>query len=101
MIDILAKIVEYRDARNWSEYQLAEKAGIPQSTINSWYRKNIIPSIASLGKICDALGISVSQLLADENEALVLTADQRVLLEKWTKLSAEQKEALLKLMDTM
>ena len=31
--DILKVIAEHRVARGWTEYQLAEHAGLPQSTI--------------------------------------------------------------------
>ena len=50
MKDILATITKYREERNWTEYQLAERSGLPQSTISSWYRKNLIPTIPSLEK---------------------------------------------------
>lgn len=101
MKDILAKIISYREARNWSEYQLAEKSGLPQSTISSWYRKNIIPSVASLSKICDAFGITLSQLFSDNDTLLELSDEQRLLLEKWAMLTEEQRKAFLELMDTI
>ena len=101
MKDILASIVKYRQDRGWSEYQLAEEAGLPQSTISSWYRKNMTPSIQSLEKVCSAFGISLSQLFAREGEAVDLTQEQRYLLERWAGLSPEQREALMKLIETM
>lgn len=33
--EILAAIARHREDRGWSEYQLAEQAGLPQSTISS------------------------------------------------------------------
>ena len=36
--DILTAILEHRTQRGWSEYELAERSGLPQSTISSWYR---------------------------------------------------------------
>jgi len=57
-MDILEKIRKFRIERNWTEYQLAEKSELPQSTISSWYRKNQITSIPSLEKICKAFGIN-------------------------------------------
>ena len=50
MKDILAAITEYRLERGWTEYQLAERSGLPQSTISSWYRKNMVPTVPSLGE---------------------------------------------------
>ena len=61
MIDVLERITYYREQKNWTEYQLAERSGLTQSTISSWYRKNMIPSIPSLDKICNAFGITLSQ----------------------------------------
>lgn len=60
-MDVLARIIELRDARGWSEYQLAEKSGMAQSTISSWYRKRMLPTIPSLEKICDAFDITLAQ----------------------------------------
>lgn len=59
-MDILKRIVDLRTERNWTEYQLAERSGLTQSTISSWYRKNMLPTIPSLSKICDAFGITLS-----------------------------------------
>ena len=52
MKNILDVITANREARGWTEYQLAERSGLPQSTISSWYRKNIVPTLPSLEKIC-------------------------------------------------
>lgn len=48
--DILSAIITYREAWGWMEYQLTERSGLPQSTIFSWYRKNMVPAIPSLEK---------------------------------------------------
>lgn len=49
-MNVLDRIVELRTERNWTEYQLAEKSGLTQSTISSWYRKDVSPTIPSLEK---------------------------------------------------
>lgn len=97
--DIRTIITIYREERGWTEYQLAEKAGLPQSTISSWYRKNMFPTIPSLEKICVAFGITMSQLFSEENEMVSLTESQKKLLECWSRLTEEQQEALLALID--
>lgn len=51
MKDILTAITELREQRNWTEYQLAERSGLPQSTISSWFRKGMIPTVPSLEKV--------------------------------------------------
>lgn len=101
MKDILAAITEYRLERGWTEYQLAERSGLPQSTISSWYRKNMVPSIPSLTKICTAFGITMSQLFSEDDTPVSLTDSQRKLLENWSKLSKEQQEILFQLIEKM
>lgn len=101
MKDILATITKHREERGWTEYQLAEHSGLPQSTISSWYRKNLIPTIPSLEKICSAFGITLSQLFAEEQTAVSLTASQKKLLDRWNRLSADQQNAVFLLIDKM
>ena len=100
MKDILAAITAYRQERGWTEYQLAEKSGLPQSTISSWYRKNMIPTVPSLEKICTAFQITLSQLFA-EGDLVALTDSQRQLLESWSRLTEEQQNAIFQLIDKM
>ena len=99
--DILATITTYREERGWTEYQLAEKSGLPQSTISSWYRKNMIPTIPSLEKICSAFGITLSQLFSEADDTVSLTESQKKLLERWSRLTQEQQEVIFSLIDKM
>ncbi len=101
MKDILSVITILRDERGWTEYQLAERSGLPQSTISSWYRKNMVPSIPSLEKICDAFGITLSQLFAEDDEPISLTETQQKLLKCWARLSKEKQDAVLALIEKM
>lgn len=101
MTDILGMIRKNREARGWTEYQLAERSGLPQSTISSWYKKGMTPSFSSLERICDAFGLTLSQFFADGEQALALTPAQRSMLERWNKLTRSQQTALLALLDTM
>lgn len=101
MKKILDIIAANREARGWTEYQLAERSGLPQSTISSWYRKNIVPSVPSLEKICTAFGITLSQLFAENNSPVSLTKPQAELLQSWTKLNDKQQAAILQLIDCM
>jgi transcriptional regulator with XRE-family HTH domain len=99
--DILSAITRYREARGWTEYQLAERSGLPQSTISSWYRKGMVPTVPSLEKVCTAFGITLSQLFAEGDEAVSLTASQRKLLERWSRLSEDQQVVVFQLIDKM
>jgi len=101
--DILNKIKLERLNRNWSEYTLAKNSGIPQSTISSWYRKNMQPSVASIEKICIGFGISLSDFF--ENSGPIsrehLTEEESLLYEYWSRLTPRQRRAFLSLLSTM
>ena len=101
MKDILTTIATYREERGWTEYQLAEHSGLPQSTFSSWYRKNMVPTIPSLEKNCTAFGITLSQLFAEGDTPVSLTESQNKLLECWSKLSEEQQAVVFALIDKM
>lgn len=101
MKDILAAITVYREERGWTEYQLAERSGLPQSTISSWYRKNMMPTIPSLEKICMAFGITLSQLFREGDSSVSLTESQQRLLERWARLNEEQQAVIFALIDKM
>ena len=94
MIDILEKITRYRKERAWTEYELAKRSDLPQSTISSWYRKNMQPSLSSLDKIAHAFGLTLSQMLS-ENDNIIVTDEEKNLLHEWNRLAAEQKKHLL------
>jgi len=101
-MDILEKIRRYRIERNWTEYQLAEKSELPQSTISTWYRKNQIPTIPSMEKICRAFQITLAQFFTDDNaEIVTLTKTQSEILREWNRLTERQKTIVLDLLKEM
>lgn len=101
-LNILEKITTLREERHWTEYQLAEKSGLTQSTISSWYRKNLLPTIPSLIKICDAFEITLSHFfLEDSNESVVLNERQLELLEVASKLDKEQMDSLIHFLNNL
>ena len=102
-MNVLDKITAMREERHWSEYQLSEKSGLTQSTISSWYRKNMIPSIPSLEKICDAFGITLSQFFCDANgdNTVTLTEREKELLSYASRLDQKQYEALTVFLKTI
>lgn len=102
MKDILNAITKYREERGWTEYQLAECSGLPQSTISSWYRKSMVPTVVSLEKICAAFHITLSQLFAEDDVTPVtLTGTQQELLNRWARLDDESQTLVFALIDKM
>lgn len=102
MINVLERITELREQKHWTEYQLAEQSGLTQSTISSWYRKNVLPTLPSLERICNAFGISISQFFDDStSERAMINSKQKQLLDIVGKLDNEQYDALIKFLDIL
>ena len=101
-MDINARLKELLEDRGWSEYRLAIRSGLSQSTIANIFRRNTVPSFSTLEAICAGLGITLSQFFSDDDSRYVeLTPDLQALFEGWKELTIEQKEALLQLVDSI
>lgn len=95
MNKLLEQITKYRLAKGWSEYELAINSNLPQSTISSWYRKNLYPTIPTLKKICDAFGITLSQIFNDDSTDIKLNSKEIQLIENFRHLNTKQQEKLI------
>jgi len=62
---ISERIFKIMEKKKISQLELSKKTGIAQSTISDWKTKKINPSADKLMKICDALDISIEELLQD------------------------------------
>ena len=101
MKDVLEEITRQRLKRGWTEYQLAKNANLTQSTISTWYRKKQIPTIDSLSKVCAGFGMTLSAFFLEGDDAIVLTQEQRELLDHWGALSPTQQKIVLELLEHM
>ena len=64
-MDVLRKIKELMEARQWSEYRLIKESGLPTSTIANIFHRDTVPSIKTLESICAAFGITLGQFFSD------------------------------------
>lgn len=62
MVGLGARIREIRKERRWSQAELAQKAGMAQTSISEIEREQISPSVDTVERIAAALGISVGVL---------------------------------------
>ena len=100
-MDTLERIKQLKDERGWSNYRLAKEARISEGSLNNLFRLNNQPTIPTLEAICAGFGLSISQFFAEPGEAIVLSEEQREMLDIWNSLSKEQKAALLALLKSM
>ena len=86
--------------RGWSVYRLAVNCGLSESTLANIFKRNTVPSVATLESICNGFGITLSQFFA-ENEMVELTPELKELFDNWVNLTTEQKSAVQQLLKSM
>ena len=98
--DVLSRITDLCRERNYSYYELAKRAGIPYSTLNTLYLKGTNPSLPTLHRICEGLGITLAQFFEEDN-ALHPTAEHQHLINRWDQLSIREKQLVSDMIDVI
>ena len=100
MIDVNVKLKELLEKTGWSEYKLAKESGLSESTVANIFRRNTVPSIATLEAICNGFGITLSQFFSEE-EMVELTLDLKELFENWKSLTVTKKQAAIQMLKAL
>ena len=93
------KICSMCDERGWSTYELAERADLTYSTLNSSINRDAAPKIDTLERICDAFGNTLSQFFQNNEQIEYLSADEKELIRIYRLTSPKKKKALLDLLE--
>lgn len=99
-INVLEKIDRLRTQHNWSMYELAEKADIPQSTLSNMFLRKTLPSINTLSKLCDAFGISMAEFFIDSKQD-ELNFQSLEFIKAFKNLPNESQHALINFLKTL
>lgn len=99
MSDVLRVLKLIMIQRDISENQLANLSDVPQSTINSFFRKNNTPSISTLQQLCKGLDITLSQFFntLEQGKQLDITekdAYYDINIDEYQHLSHSQKSII-------
>ncbi|ASL95500.1 transcriptional regulator [Serratia marcescens] len=82
--DIARLLLKHRKARNWTVAELAQRSGVSQAMISKVERGASSPSATILGRLANAMNITLSKLFAEleqHQNSLVLFAHQQ---QHWT-----------------
>ncbi|HMM22075.1 MAG TPA: helix-turn-helix domain-containing protein [Selenomonadales bacterium] len=93
------RISELRSHKGWSTNKLAKMAGIAQSAMRSIELEEKSPTINTLTMVLQALDISFADFFAEKKPEL--EPELCKLLDNAKKLSPEQRESVLRLLETM
>ena len=84
-----------------SQYELAKRAGMTQSSVSTLLNKGNVPRITTLEKVCQGFGITLAQFFAEEEEYPDLSEEQLKVLNTWQKLSVKEKAAIEKIVSSI
>ena len=99
-MDTHERLRQLLNERGWTEYRLAKNCGLSESTIANIYRRNTVPSLATLEAICKGFGITMAQFFA-EGEMVEINPELKELFENWVNLTPEQKKASNQMLKAM
>lgn len=99
-MDTHERLRQLLNERGWSEYKLAKRCGLSESTVANIFRRNTVPSIATLETICSGFGITMSQFFA-EGDMVEIAPELKELFENWVNLTPEQKKAANQMLKAM
>lgn len=88
------------DERGWTIYKVAKEADIPWSTVRNMFKRNTEPSIGTLEAICKGMGMTLPQFFDVETQ-MGLTAEQRQLINQWSKLDDRKKKLVIELLEAL
>lgn len=94
---IMLRIAEAREARGFTQEQLAQAIGTTQQSIQRWETGQVEPKISKIEDISRALGITVSFLLGVDNkhDTAQLTAEENEMLNIMRRVTPYGKQQLL------
>lgn len=99
-MNVIERLRTLTQERHWSQYRLAKKADLPQSTIANIFCRGTTPSIYTLEILCRVFGISLSEFFKEE-AADNDTGEGQELDRYWKILNRQQRQIVLELLKHM
>jgi len=94
----MLRIAEAREARGWTQEQLAQAVGTTQQTIQRWESGQTDPQVSRVTEISKALGITMTFLLGidlDKKDEPPLSPDEQHLIALYRNMDREHRDVLV------
>jgi len=101
MVNFSTRIKKYRTAKGVSQKEIALEVGIDQAQYSRIESGKVEPTLSSLGKIADALGVRLPELL-DDNIVLDINSYNKSALDKIRlveELDEQEKKSIFNIID--
>lgn len=96
---IAERIKDLCAQKGTSLYALEKQLGLGNGTIGKWGKNGRVPNYAKLSAVCEALGVSVEDVMSDQQEKPVPSGDEldRELIEIWNTADPDERNDLLEM----
>lgn len=94
------QLIKLIQEKNMTIYKLASLSDVSDASIRNWFNnKNCSPSLDSLGRVCEVLGVSLSQFFLFEENSHNCNLDDELknLIDTYLILDNNKKQAVLNL----
>ena len=71
-MNVVQKIRQLQNERNWTDYRLAQEANISQSSLATLFSRQTPPKLEMLQSICNAFGLTLSQFFLENENIEIL-----------------------------
>lgn len=100
-MEIGERLRNIRESKKMSIYKLSQETGISHNHISDLERGTRKPSVDTLRRLIEPLGITLSELFSESDEIIYLSEKERELIHNFRTLSNNQSEILLKLIKSL
>lgn len=87
----LERIEELCQERGWSHYRLAIEMDTSPNNIGNLFRRTTVPSIPTIRRICEVMGITIAQFYSTDGVQMTLTQQQKQILSLYDQLDPMDK----------
>ena len=95
---IAENIIASCKKRDMSKYRLSQLTGISQSSIGKIIAKESLPTMPTVEKICDALGVTMAQFFAGMDVPVSLSESQQEVLNIWNNLDEKEQNVVIQML---
>lgn len=100
-MDIAERLKSLRKSKKLSVYKLSQLSGVSETHIRDLERGDRNPSVDTLSRLVEPMGMSLSEVLNESDEIAFLTAEEKELLECYRMLSEDKADSLLIFLKTL
>ena len=100
-MDIASRLKKLRTAKGYSVYKLSQESGVSETHIRDLERGDRNPSLDTIDRIAKTFGLSLSELLNEDETVSYVTASEKELLDCYRMMPQDRSDALLAFLKTL